>query len=146
MAYAAIGYTGDGTTTTYSIPFDYISQSEIKVYVSDVIYRLDVDYSIINGLLSFLVAPSANAAIRIFRRTDLSKRKVEWQAKGTFTAADQNLNSKQLFFICQELYDMIQGYTPGYDIIEPVVDTNDPGALLAKFSLFLMNHTTTDYP
>jgi len=147
MAYSAVGYTGSGTTRQYSVPFDYILATEVKVYVANVLYRMGIDYTLSAGVLTFTTAPAASTAIRIYRRTNLSTRKVEWRAGGSFTAADQNLNTKQLFFLCQELYDMVNGVIQGNDDdVTPEVLVYDPSSLLANLSLFLINHTTVEYP
>ena len=147
MAYSAVGYTGDGVTKQFAIPFEYLSVSEVFVYSNNVILKLNTDYVIVLGVLTMVSAPVSGVVIKIYRRTDLSKRKVEWKAKGSFTAADQNLNAKQLFFICQELSDKITGAITGDDVIVPIVVTDtDAAKLLDALSLFLINHTTTLYP
>jgi len=147
MAYSAVGYTGDGATRQYSIPFDYISDTEVFVFVGTIQKRKTIDYTITLGVLVFNASPTAGSAIEIYRRTDLAKRKVEWQPGGSFTAADQNLNSKQLFFICQELYDLIQGVITGSgETPVPATGDYDVQSLILALNTFLSNHTTITYP
>ena len=53
-------FTGDGTTTTFSLDFEVSSSSSILVFVNDVIQQPGVDYSIISGgsTISFTSAPT----------------------------------------------------------------------------------------
>lgn len=146
MAYSAVGYTGDGVTRTFSIPFDYILKTEIIVYKNDTILRMGLDYTLNAGVLTMSSIPAAGAVVKIYRRTDLSKRKVEWKAAGSFTAADHNLNTKQLFYLCQELYDMVNGAITGDITIPPVIIQNETKTLLENLSFFLINHTTVEFP
>lgn len=37
MAETLIYYTGDGSTTEYTIPFDYLKKAFVRVYLDDVL-------------------------------------------------------------------------------------------------------------
>ena len=67
-------YTGDGSTTTFSITFDYQKEAEISVTV-DGVAETGITFPS-STQVQLTSAPASNALVRIRRTTDLSSRKV----------------------------------------------------------------------
>lgn len=96
-------YTGDGSTTTFSITFDYQAESEISV---------TVDGTAETGLtfpsstqVTLTSAPSSGALVRIRRTTDLSSREVDFASGSVLTEEDLDNSNIQVFHAAQEAID-----------------------------------------
>ena len=77
MAYLArVSYTGNGSTTQYSIPFSYIATTHIKAYLDNV---ETAAFSVSGSTLTFDTAPSNSVAILIKRVTPTDARLVDFQ-------------------------------------------------------------------
>lgn len=104
MAYSYVKYTGNGSTTTYSIPFTYISKDYLEVKVNNVLttaYTLPTASS-----LQFTVAPPSGQIVEIRRNTPKNARLVDFQDASILTEAALDLDSDQAFHITQETYDL----------------------------------------
>src|SRR5688500_16690853 len=57
-----VSYTGNGSTTAFSVPFSYVAKSQIEVYVGDTLRVLDTHYTLTTpgatGTVNFITAPS----------------------------------------------------------------------------------------
>jgi hypothetical protein len=148
MAYSSISYKGDGVLMQFPLPFEYILPIEIFVSVNGLTKILNTDYVLEVGIVRFITTPPPSAStVKIMRRTNLATQKVQWKEPSIMTAADLNLNTKQLFFIEQELYDMIVDLSTALGNNTPVVTTTVKASdLMAGLSQFLINHTTSLYP
>lgn len=60
-----VEYTGDGSTTSWAVPFDKIDQAVVKVNVDG----LDVSATYDNGFVTLAEAPAADAKILVYRET-----------------------------------------------------------------------------
>lgn len=96
-------YTGDGSTTTFSITFDYQAESEISV---------TVDGTAETGLtfpsstqVTLTSAPASGALVRIRRTTDLSAREVDFASGSVLTEEDLDNSNIQVFHAAQEAID-----------------------------------------
>lgn len=104
MAYSYVKYTGNGVTTTYVIPFVYLSSDYLEVSVNDVLttaYTLPTSSS-----LQFTVAPPNGQIVEIRRNTPKTARLVDFQDASILTEAALDLDSDQAFHITQETYDL----------------------------------------
>ncbi len=100
MAQTVQQYTGNGSTTLYSIPFPYIAQSDIKVRIDGIDTTA---FSFANATtLSFNSAPANSSAILIFRQTDDASSPKQFSSGSALKADDLNANFKQNLFINQE--------------------------------------------
>ena len=100
MAITENRYTGDGSTTNYSFSFPYISVTDVKVTLDDV---LTTQYSFANATtISFDPAPPSNAAIRIYRDTDDNANTSTFFAGSAIRAEDLNNNFLQALYLSQE--------------------------------------------
>lgn len=91
-------YQGDGSTTTFLIPFAYFQQSEIQVYVrtesvtpaTEVLQTVGVNYSLSPSTypstsVVFSVAPTSNQKVLIIRALPLTQT-VDYSSSGSFPA------------------------------------------------------------
>jgi hypothetical protein len=105
MAYAQVRYTGDGTTTSFSIPFTYLLVGHVEVAVAGAIKTYTTDYTISGATLTFVSAPAAAAQIIVTRRTSPSSRLTSYVDGATLTASALETDSKQAFNLAQEGLD-----------------------------------------
>ena len=79
-------YTGDGSTTTFSITFDYQKESEISVTVDGVAQSGFTFPS--STQVQLTTAPASNTLVRVRRTTDLSSREVDFASGSVLTEED----------------------------------------------------------
>lgn len=104
MANSFVRYTGDGTTTTYAIPFSYRSADDLSATVAGVnvtAYTLDAA----GTNLTFTSAPANNAAIEIRRTTSQNTKLVDYVSGSVLTENDLDTDSDQAFYMSQEAID-----------------------------------------
>ncbi len=102
MATTSNSYTGNGSTTLYSITFPYLDTSDIKAQIDGVVTTA---FSLANATqVQFSSAPANNAAIIIYRETsDSSLAGGEFFAGSSIRAATLNDNFNQTLYIGQEV-------------------------------------------
>jgi hypothetical protein len=132
MAYASVTYTS-ASGTTFALtnssgdPITYIRQSDIKVYVNNVLKTLTTDYTF-NSAGTSIVLNSAVSGATVFiqRVTDISDPTVVYTAGSTLTATDLNNADNQIRYGLQELQDSINagGGVPDGDKGDITVTTN----------------------
>lgn len=104
MANSFVRYTGNGTTTTYAIPFSYRSAEDLSTTVAGVnvtAYTLDAA----GTNLTFTTAPANNAAIEIRRTTSQNTKLVDYVSGSVLTENDLDTDSDQAFYMSQEAID-----------------------------------------
>ena len=99
-----VSYLGDGSTTTFSIPFDYLSEDHIRVSIEG--EEKEDGWTIEDGEVTFDEAPSDGDAVRIRRQTP-DERIVDFQGPSTLTERDLDTSAKQSMFIAQEARDEV---------------------------------------
>jgi hypothetical protein len=105
MATTENTYLGNGSTASFSITFEYLEESDIKVTLDDVITNA---YTLANATtILFNTAPANGVAIRIYRDTDIDNLKSTFFAGSSIRAQDLNNNFLQNNFAVQE----IENYT-----------------------------------
>ena len=106
MSFAIVNYTGNGSTTTYSITFPYITSSHVVVKVDNVVKTAGTDYTFpTSSTIQFTTAPANGTSISISRSSSRSTRLVDYQDGATITEAILDQDSNQLFYISQEAFD-----------------------------------------
>jgi hypothetical protein len=100
--FAQVTYTGNGSTTSYAIPFSYIDSSHVKAYING---TLTSAFTVSTSTLTFTSAPANGATIRIERQTPLDARLVDFADGSVLTEADLDRSANQNFFIAQEVAD-----------------------------------------
>lgn len=101
--YATISFTGDGTTTDFTVSFPYISTSYVKVYLDDV---LSTAYTWFNSTtIRMTAAPASGVVVKIRRITPRNVRLVDFVDAGILTEADLDAAMNQLYYVLQESLD-----------------------------------------
>ena len=107
MAYALTKYTGDGSTTTYTIGFNYRSTDDVVVTLDGVTKTITTDYTFpSSSQITFGTAPGSNVAIQFTRSTSQSTRLVDYAAGSVFKESDLDTDSTQGFNMAQEAIDI----------------------------------------
>jgi len=103
MAVTENFFTGDGSTTSYVLTFEYIDEDDVKVSLDG---SVTTAYSFANATtILFNTAPASGVAIRIYRDTDIEDLKATFFAGSSIRAQDLNKNFEQNNFAVQELKD-----------------------------------------
>ena len=94
-------YTGNGSKTDYTFTFEYIDEDDIKVSLDGVVTTA---YSFSNATtILFDSAPADQAAIRIYRDTEIDSLKTTFFAGSSIRAQDLNKNFEQSNYAVQEI-------------------------------------------
>ena len=106
MAFAVDTYTGNGSTTTFSVTFPYIEQAHVIVTVDGVTKTLTTDYTFpTSSTITFTSAPAASTVIKFTRSSNRTARLVDYQDGSTLTEATLDQDGNQSFFMAQEAID-----------------------------------------
>ena len=104
MANSFVRYTGNGSTTAYSISYTYRDAADLIVSVNGVAttaYSLNAA----GTTLTFDSAPASSSAIEIRRKTSQTTRLTDYAAGSVLTENDLDTDSTQAFFMGQEAID-----------------------------------------
>jgi len=102
MAYSYANYTGNGSTTQFSVPMPYIRKEHVHVYVNNV----EVSFTWVNSTTALLAsAPVNGTKVQVRRVTPILLPLVDYSDGSTFVAADLDTSNLQLLYIEQELDD-----------------------------------------
>jgi len=103
MAVTQNTYTGNNATTNYSITFEYLEETDVKVSLDGVLKTVTTDYTFANATtISFNTAPGTGVAVRIFRDTAIDTAQATFFAGSAIRAQDLNRNNDQVLFSAQE--------------------------------------------
>ena len=104
MANSFVRYTGNNSTTSYSIPFSYRATSDLTVTLSGVV---TTSYTLNSAgtTLTFTTTPAQDVAIEIRRRTSQGTKLVDYASGSVLTENDLDTDSDQAFFMSQEAID-----------------------------------------
>lgn len=103
MALTYIDYIASGSNTSFSIPFDRLSDSHVKVYLNGTLQA--IGYSITGNNVVFSSAPSSGSTVRIRRITEGYNRLVDYTNGSRLDETDLDTDSQQAFYLIQELSD-----------------------------------------
>jgi hypothetical protein len=106
MANSYVQYTGNGSTTAFSITFDFIDTSHLVCTVagSNTAYVLSSG----NTVATLATAPANGAAVEFRRTTSQTSRLTDYVAGSVLKESDLDTDSKQGFFMGQEAIDDAQ--------------------------------------
>lgn len=115
MASTIIIYTGDGTRTDFTIPFDYLKKSFVTVRLGPVTTLTGGDYGDTGSDYYFLdkttirlkVAPASGESLTIRRHTSATERVVTFKDASILKATDLDTSQMQAFHIAEEGRDAI---------------------------------------
>ena len=104
MANSFVRYTGDGNTSSYSIPFSYRSTADLTVTLAGVATTA-FTLNAAGTTLTFSSPPANTTAIEIRRRTSQNSKLVDYASGSVLTENDLDTDSEQAFFMSQEAID-----------------------------------------
>lgn len=115
MASTIIIYTGDGTRTDFTIPFDYLKKSFVTVRLDPSTTLTGGDYGDTDSDYYFLdkttirlkVAPASGESLTIRRHTSATERVVTFKDASILKATDLDTSQMQTFHIAEEGRDAI---------------------------------------
>ena len=130
MASTIIIYEGDGTTTDFTVPFDYLKKSFVTVRLGTGNTLTGGDYGDTGSDYYFLdkttirlkVAPASGESLTIRRYTSATERVVTFKDASILKATDLDTSQVQAFHIAEE----------GRDILEDSLSVNREGTWDAK--------------
>lgn len=130
MASTIIIYEGDGTTTDFTVPFDYLKKSFVTVRLGAGTTLTGGDYGDTGSDYYFLdkttirlkVAPASGVSLTIRRYTSATERVVTFKDASILKATDLDTSQMQAFHIAEE----------GRDILEDSLSVNREGNWDAK--------------
>ena len=130
MASTIIIYEGDGTTTDFTVPFDYLKKSFVTVRLGTGNTLTGGDYGDAGSDYYFLdkttirlkVAPASGESLTIRRYTSATERVVTFKDASILKATDLDTSQVQAFHIAEE----------GRDILEDSLSVNREGNWDAK--------------
>lgn len=97
-----IKYVGDGSSVSYSFPFDYLRKGFVCVKFGDEEYS---DFTVEDKTITLSDAPEAGTVIEIYRST-ASSRLTSWGDGSVLTSKDMTIQQLQMLHILEELYVM----------------------------------------
>ena len=69
-----VQYTGDNSTTAFSVTFPYTESSQVKVYLGSTLQTITTHYTLTDpgatGTVTFLTAPGTGVNVSLIRETD----------------------------------------------------------------------------
>lgn len=93
-------YTGDGSTTKFSITFEYLRETDVKAQID----KVDTDFTFANATtVEFSTAPADTTEVRLFRDTDTDELITQFFPGSAIRAQDLNDNANQVLFVGQEV-------------------------------------------
>lgn len=130
MASTIANYQGDGSTTDFSVPFDYLAKKFVKVTVNSQ-EKLGGDYGdttkdyffVDKTTIRFNTAPASGTEIIIRRYTSATDRIVSFKDASVLKAKDLDASSIQTIHIAEE----------GRDITKDALNVDKEGNWDAKF-------------
>ena len=105
MAFSYVNYTGDGTTTQFSITFTYQNTSEISVTV-DGVAQAGLTFPS-SSTVQLTSAPASSTIVQVRRTTSLTARAVDFASGSVLTEEDLDNSAIQTFHAAQEATDRV---------------------------------------
>ena len=114
MASTIIIYEGDGTTVDFTVPFDYLKKTFVKVTLNNADLKggdygdTSVDYYFLDDTTARLkTAPASGSELTIRRYTSATDRVVTFKDASILKATDLDTSQLQAFHIAEEARDII---------------------------------------
>ena len=107
MANTVVVYPGDGVTRQFTVPFDYLNRTFVRVYLKDIEKTQGTDWSFISPtVIECAVAPTAGETLTI-RRVTSPNRIVDFKDASVLRSLDLNTSQLQVLHIAEEAKDMV---------------------------------------
>lgn len=114
MASTIAFYTGDGTTTDFTVPFDYLAKKFVRVYLGVTILKggdygdTSKDYYFLDKTkVRLKVPPQVGEVLTIRRYTSATDRVVSFKDASVLKATDLDVSAVQTVHIAEEARDII---------------------------------------
>lgn len=116
MANTIIIYQGDGSTTSFTVPFDYLKKTFVRVFLDEFTELkggtqedTSADYYFKDGTTIQLnkIVPSSNQTITIRRYTSVTDRVASFRDGSVLYAKDLDVSQVQAFHIAEEARDLL---------------------------------------
>ena len=116
MADTIATYIGNGTQTDFSVPFDYLKKSFVRVYLDETTLLTGGDYGdtsvdyyfLDNTTVRLKTPPAEGVEVTIRRYTSATERIVSFEDASILKATDLDTSQLQAFHIAEEARDQIQ--------------------------------------
>ncbi len=112
LSYAT--YAGNGSTTTFSVPFPYLLKAHVKLYIGYNILNGAYTSELVDGTgftwtsatqVQCTTAPANGQILTILRQTPSTSRIVDWADGSNLVAADMDTADLQNLYVVQEQQD-----------------------------------------
>ena len=150
MSYASVTYTS-ASGTTFALtngsgdPIPYLKQTDIEVYVNDVLKTLTTDYTFNTAGTAIVLNTSVSGAtVRLTRVTDIADATVVYTAGSTLTAQDLNNADNQIRYGLQEFSDTYGALTSGTGDLGDLGGVVDSGEAWLSDNSHLATTAATD--
>lgn len=114
MASTIAFYTGDGTTTDFTVPFDYLAKKFVRVFLGVTILKggdygdTSKDYYFLDKTkVRLKVPPQVGEVLTIRRYTSATDRVVSFKDASVLKATDLDVSAVQTIHIAEEARDII---------------------------------------
>jgi len=126
-----VQYTGDNSTTAFSVTFPYTETSQVKVFLGSTLQTITTHYTLTTpgatGTVTFGTAPGSGVIVSIIRETDYLQA-VDYVNNDALDAETLEKAFDKLTMMCQQLDNKIEGAV-GFD--ETVSDSDTTSLKLA---------------
>lgn len=112
--YAYRQYAGNGSTTTFAVPFPYLLKAHVKVYTGYDLASGAYTSLLVDGTnytwtsatqIQTTTAPAAGVTLTVIRQTPSTTQLVQWQDGSNLIASDIDTADKQNLYVVQEQQD-----------------------------------------
>lgn len=112
--YAYRQYAGNGSLTTFSVPFPYLLKAHVKVYTGYDLATGTYTSLLVDGTnyswtsstqIQTTTAPAAGVTLTVIRQTPSTTQLVQWQDGANLIASDIDTADKQNLYVVQEQQD-----------------------------------------
>lgn len=107
-------YAGNGSTTTFSVPFPYLLKAHVKVYLGYSLLDGTFTSELANGVgfnwtsgtqIQTVAAPASGQTLTVIRQTPNTTRLVDWQDGSNLISDDLDTADLQNLYVVQEQQD-----------------------------------------
>jgi hypothetical protein len=107
-------YAGNGSTTTFSVPFPYLLKAHVKVYIGFNILDGTFSSELADGVgfswtsssqIQATTAPASGQVLTVIRQTPNTTRLVDWQDGSVLISDDLDTSDLQNLYVVQEQQD-----------------------------------------
>jgi hypothetical protein len=105
-----VQYTGNGSTTAFTVNFPYTEKSQIKVYLAGVLQTITTHYTLTDpdstGTVTFGTAPGTGVVITILRETDFLQT-IDYANNDILDAEVLESAFDKLTMMCQQVKNLV---------------------------------------